>query len=362
MARIELAPEVFDDFDRFLDHMAEFGAAADSPRPSLIGRIKSCFPILTAMEYVPLSDNAARQVVDSTTLFEEYQRVRAEARKVEGGMYWKRQGDYEYLTKTALDNRQRRIGPRSPETEQIHADFTSRKRDTEARLKSLRAALTDAERMNKALRAGRTPALVVALLQTLEDAGLSAHFTVVGTHALYAYETAASVRIVQGALATQDVDLLWDARRRVQFAADMSKVDASMLEILQRVDPSFQRKDLHNETAINDKGFEVDFLRRMPVGDDIHPFRFTDDEGDLWPVQAPRASVLTDAPRFDHLVISATGRMARMTTVAPQSFVEFKRWMGKKAPRRLEAKRRRDLRQADIVESLVQEGLLVAPA
>jgi len=283
------------------------------------------------MDYIPLSDNAARQVVDSTTLFEEYHRVRAEARSYEGGMYWKRQGPYEYLTKTTPDNRQRRIAPRSPETEQIYTDFTSRKRDTEARLKSLRDALTDAERMNKALKVGRTPALVVALLQTLEDAGLSAHFTVVGTHALYAYETAAGVRIVQGALATQDVDLLWDARTRVQFMADMGKVDASMLAILQRVDPSFKRKDLQNETAINDKGFEVDFLRRMP-----------------------------DASRFEHLVISATGRMARMRTVAPQSFVAFKRWMGKKAPNRADAKRRRDLRQADIVQSLITEGLLTA--
>lgn len=310
------------------------------------------------MDYIPLSDNAARQVVDSITLFEEYHRVRAEARKYEGGMYWKRQGPYEYLTKTAPDNRQSRIAPRSPEAEQIYANFTSGKRDTETRLKSLREALRDAERMNKALKAGRTPALVVALLQTLEDAGLGAHFTVVGTHALYAYETAAGVRIVQGALATQDVDLLWDARRRVQFMADMGKLNASMLGVLQRVDPSFRRKDRHNETAINDKGFEVDFLRRMPEGDDVQPFRFTDDEGDLWPVQAPRASVLPNATRFEHLVISVTGRMARMRTVAPQSFVDFNRWLGKKAPNRAEAKRRRDLRQADIVESLITEGLL----
>ena len=312
------------------------------------------------MDYIPLADNAARQVIDSTTLFDEFHRVLGEARPFEGGMYWKRQGDYEYLTRTAPDNRQRRIGPRSAGTEEIHARFTSGKREVEARLKSLRAALTDAERLNKALKAGRTPALVVALLQTLEAAGLGQHFTVVGTHALYAYETAAGVRIVQGALATQDVDLLWDARKRVQFMADMGRIDASMLAVLRRADPSFRRKDLHNETAINDKGFEVDFLRRMPVGKDVHPFRFTDDAGDLWPVQAPRASVLTEAPRFEHVVISVTGRMARMKTVAPKSFVAFKRWMGREAKNRPEARRRRDLRQADIVESLLSEGLLGA--
>lgn len=315
------------------------------------------------MDYIPLSDNAARQVIDSTTVFEEFGRVKAESRKYAGGMYWKRQGPYEYLTKTLPDNRQHRFGPRSPETERIHADFASRKQEAEARLRSLRGALTDAERMNKALKVGRTPSLVTALLQTLDDAGLGPHFTVVGTHALYAYETAAGVRIVQGALATQDVDLLWDARKRVQFMTDLRKVDASILAVLQRVDASFRRKDLHNETAINDKGFEVDFLRRMPIGDDPHPFRFSDDEGDLWPVQARRASVLTDAPRFEHPVISATGRMARMRTIAPQSFVAFKRWMGSEAPDRPEPRRRRDLRQAAIVQSLLDEGLLLpAPA
>lgn len=68
--------------------------------------------------------------------------------------------------------------------------------------------LKEAERLNKAVKAGRVPNMVVALLQTLDEAGLEQHFAVVGTHALYAFEAAAGVRIVQGALATQDVDLL----------------------------------------------------------------------------------------------------------------------------------------------------------
>ncbi|VTU38900.1 GSU2403 family nucleotidyltransferase fold protein [Variovorax sp. PBL-E5] len=312
------------------------------------------------MDYLPLSDNAARQVIDATTVFDEHRRVQAEARRHEGGMYWKRQGGYEYLVRTSKDNRQHRIGARTPENEKVHDEFTKRKRDVEERLRSLRAALVEAERMNKAVKAGRTPALVVTLLQTLEDAGLGRHFTVVGTHALYAYETAASVRIVQGALATQDVDLLWDARKRVQFMTDLERIDSSMLRVLQKADPTFLRKEGQNETAINAKGFEVDFLRRMTTSDDIHPFRFSADEDDLWPVQAPRASVLTEAPRFEHVVISATGRMAQMQTIAPASFVEFKRWMAKGALHRPQAKRRRDLRQASIVQSLLDEGLLLA--
>ncbi len=310
------------------------------------------------MDYIPLSDNAARQVIDSTTVFHEFMRVKEQARPYAGGMYWKHEGAYEYLVKTYPDNRQSRQGRRSPETENIYKDFTTRKQAVESRLQSLRPALIDAERMNKALKTGRTPAIVVSLLQALDAAGMGPHFTVVGTHALYAYETAAGVRIVQGALATQDVDLLWDARKRVQFMTDLGRTETSMLGVLQRADPTFQRMEDQKETAINAKGFEVDFLRRQPEGDDPHSFRFSDDEDDLWPVRAERASVLTNAPRFEHLVISATGRMALMRTIAPSTFVEFKRWMAEKAKNRIAAKKRRDQLQADIVQQLLDEGLL----
>lgn len=312
------------------------------------------------MNYIALPDSAARQVIDSTTIFTEWMRVKASAQSYTGSMYWKTEGGYEYLVKTRPKQRkQERLGARSEQTERIFTEFSARKQTLESRLSSLREALTEAERMNKALKAGRTPNLVVDVLKVLEDAGLAEHFTVVGTHALYAYEAAASVRIVAGALATQDVDLLWDARKRVQFMSDLKAIDISMLSVLKRADPSFERKDGQNETAINSRGFEVDFLRRQPVDNDPHPFRFSDDEGDLWPVQAVRAAVLTIAPRFEQAVISVSGRMALMRTVAPTAFVEFKRWMAESAPQREEAKRRRDRLQASIVQELLDEKLLV---
>ena len=310
------------------------------------------------MHYLSLSDNAARQVIDASTIFEEWRRVEKEALPYVGGMYWKRQGDYEYLVKTLPDNRQIRIGPRSAKSEEIFKDFTGRKTAIEARLKSLRDALKEAERLNKALKAGRVPSKVVAVLQALEDSGLGEHFRVVGTHALYAYEAVAGVRIVQGALATQDVDLLWDAGRRVSFVTTMAKLDKSMLQVLQKAEPSFRRKEGQNETAIDDKGFEVNFLRRENADGDLHPFRFTDDEEDLWPVQAERAAVLTSTPLFEQLVISVTGRMALMRTIDPAVFVSFKRWMAENAKHRPDAKRRRDVRQAEIVEALLEDGSL----
>ena len=311
------------------------------------------------MDFLPLPDNAARQFIDACTVFDEHTRTQQESRRFEGGMYWKRQGTYEYLVRTGKDNRQNRLGERNADTERVYAEFTQRKQALQERLQSLRSALTEAERMNKAVKVGRVPTTVIAVLQALDDAGLGVHFTVVGTHALYAYEAAAGVRIIQGALATQDVDLLWDARKRVRFLTDLQKAQTSMLGVLQRADRSFQRKEGQNETAINDKGFEVDFLRRMAEGGDPHPFRFSDDEGDLWPVQALRANRLTQAAPFEQIVVGANGKMARMKTIAPADFVAFKCWLATQALQREPAKRRRDQRQADIVQSLLDEGLLL---
>lgn len=312
------------------------------------------------MNYFPLPDEAARQVIDAQTILAELTRVKALARQVEGGMYWKQEGAYEYLIKTGRGNRQQRLGARSPELEATYTAFKARKAETEARLASLKAAATTAQRLNKAVKAGRVPSLVVDLLNKLEDSGLSQHFTVVGTHALYAYEAAAGVRIVAGALATQDVDLLWDARQRVRFLADIKRLDKSMLQLLQEVDPTFVRKDLQAETAINAKGFEVDFLRRMQEGDDPHPFKLSEAEDELWPVMAERAKLLTEAPRFSHVVIGATGKMAVMHTISPVTFVEFKRWLADR-PNREPSKRRRDALQAQTVQRLMDEGVLMAP-
>lgn len=307
--------------------------------------------------YIPLPDDAARQTIDAMSLWQECARVRRRYQDYAFGMYWKKEGEYEYLVKTKARGKQERLGRRAPETEQIYVEFHKRKDVLEPRLKSLEAQLAMAQRLNRAVRAGRIPAIVIDILNAFDAAGLAKHFTVVGTYALYAYEAAAGVRIAAGALATEDVDLLGDARKRVRFIADMAHLGKSVLQVLQEVDPSFQRKELENETAINDKGFMVEFLRRVPQAGDPHPFKFSDAEEELWPVQASRAQILTEAPPFEHIVIGATGRMALMRTISPKVFVEFKKWLSAQ-PSREVLKRRRDVSQAQIVQTLLDDGLL----
>jgi len=307
--------------------------------------------------FIDIGEDARRQYVDATAAFTAWEDAKADAQAVSGGMYWRNQGGVDYLIRTSRHGGQRGLGPRSPANEDIINKFLARKTAAEQRLTDLREQLTRHQRMNRALHVGRTPQLLVEILAALAEHGLATHFTVVGTHALYAYEAAAGARFGSPAvLATQDVDLLWDTRKRLQFETDLSRVGTSMVGVLQKVDPTFRIRPEQRYTAVNSKGFEVDIIRREAKALDPHPLRLSGDEGDFWVVQARRAGVLLSAPRFSSIVVSVTGHMARMNTIAPKTLIAFKHWMALQSDRD-PMKRGRDRTQADAVAALIAEFL-----
>ena len=276
----------------------------------------------------------ARQYIDAVSVFEALEEAQAEAAHVRGGMYWHAGPpslpESKYLVRTTPAGSETSLGPCTPETEAIYARFTQRKRESAERVSGLKTALEQQQRLNRALRVGRVDPLVVALLGRLASTRLSPHFKVVGTHALYAYETAAGVRLDSGTVATRDIDLLWDTRKRLQFSTQLARVDSSMLGVLKKVDPTFRIRQSQKYTAVNKDGFEVDIIRR--------------------------ANVLLDAPGFSAVIVASNGTMARMDTVHPATFVAFKRWMADQTGREA-LKRRRDALQADAVQTLMETYL-----
>ncbi len=236
------------------------------------------------------------------------------------------------------------LGPRAPENVAIYERFTQRKFESAERVSGLKAALEQHQRLNRALRVGRVDPLVVLLLGRLASTQLSPHFRVVGTHALYAFEATAGVRLDSGTLATRDMDLLWDTRKRILFSTQLAKLDSSMLGVLKKVDNTFRIRKSQKYTAVNKDGFEVDIIRCDSADDDS------------WVVQARRANVLLDSPGFSAVIVASNGTMARMNTVHPATFVAFKRWMANQADREA-LKRRRDVLQADAVQELLDKYL-----
>jgi hypothetical protein len=265
--------------------------------------------------------------------FEALEEAQVEAAQVRGGMYWHAgpasAPDAKYLVRTTPAGNETSLGPRTSDTEAMYERFTQRKRESAERVSGLKAALEQHQRLNRALRVGRVDPLVVALLNRLASTQLSPHFRVVGTHALYAYESTAGVRPDSDTLATRDIDLLRDTRKRILFSTQLAKVDSSMLGVLKKVDSTFRIRKSQKYTAVNKDGFEVDIIRRERADDE---------------------------PGFSAVIVASNGTMARMNTVHPATFIAFKRWMAKQ-PDREALKRRRDVLQADAVQELLDRYL-----
>ena len=298
------------------------------------------------------SDSQKRQYIDAESVFEELRRAREACAQTRGGMIWRDIAGGRYLIRTSRTGAHKSLGPESAQTQAIYRSFTERKAHNAERLAAIQAATNEQRRLNRALRVGRVPPIVVKVLNALDAAGIAEHFTVVGTHALYAYESACGVRFAPSAMATRDIDLLFDTRKRLRFVPRVDGLSASFLGLLQRVDKTFSRLEHQKETARNAEGFEVDVIRRMARDDDPDALRLTENEDDLWVVQASSAARMLAAPRFGQMVVSTAGEMALLNTVDPLDFIQVKRKLAEH-PTRDPLKRSKDLTQASLVEQLV---------
>lgn len=305
---------------------------------------------------IELSESQTRQQLDASSVFTALLEARAHAAAVRGSMIWREIEGRRYLIRTSTAGAQKSLGPESPETQAIAAKFFDRKEMASERLKQLTEQVVVMQRMNRALRVGRVPNVVVDTLNALEKAGIGEHFLVVGTHALYAYESAAGVRIPDGAMATRDVDLFFDTRKGVKLFSSLGKLDSSMIALLQKVDKTFRVRHSSKYTAVNAAGFEVDIIRRVARDGDPHPLRMSDDEDDLWAAQVPSGDNILGARPFEAVVVATSGAMARMRTIHPLDFARIKERLSK-ATDRDPLKARKDALQASVAREIVRDYL-----
>ena len=183
----------------------------------------------------------------------------------------------------------------------------------------------------------------------------------VGTHALYAYESACGVR-VQGdaksdATATQDIDRLLDTRKYLSFVTTMDRLDTSLLSVFQKVDKTFQLRSKQLYTAVNADGFEIDVVRRAAKDGDLHPLQVTRHDEDFWAAQISTGSTLLDGGHFEQAVVATSGHMAVMRVPSPATFIRVKEKLAAMRTRD-PLKARKDALQAQIVSQLVRDYAL----
>lgn len=302
--------------------------------------------------FVELEERQLRQLSDADASWRNFLRARKEAAEVRGSMKWKTVDGRTYLIRVSSAGAETSLGPRDERTQSVFEAFHARKAPAQARLKAMKATVDEQRRLNRAFRVGRTPLVVVRSLAAIDGAGLADQFLVVGTHALYAYETAAGVRVEAGAVATRDLDLLFEADKLRAYTARLKQGDAkSLINIFRRADPTFRVVRDRLQTAVNDAGFEIDIIRRRATGKDPHPMRMSDDEDDFWAVQADQGGSLGSGRKFEHLVVAANGEMATMRTVHPSEFARLKLELSTRTGRD-PLKAPKDRLQAEVVQVL----------
>jgi len=307
-------------------------------------------------QLIELDETQLRELVNAQSTWRAFTQAGREAAQVKGSMAWKTVGNGTYLVRTSAGGAQKSLGPKDERTQEMFESFRARKQPAQARLKSMKARLEEQRKLNRVYRVGRVPNVVVRALAALDAAGVADSFMVIGTHSIYAYESAAGVRVESGALATIDLDLLFDARKRLAFATTLHKGAGSLIGILKKADPTFRVMRNQLQTAVNDDGFEIDVIRRTATAADPHPMPMSADENDFWAVQIADGEKIASGRRFEQLVVAANGEMATMRTLHPLDFVRLKQRLSK-LPGRDPQKAPKDRLQATVVQQLWDDYL-----
>lgn len=307
------------------------------------------------MLFKDLRHEQARQTVDVEQIFSAYSAAKAELdTRFEGSMFWREIGPRRYLYRKH-GTTARSLGAQSIETEKAHAAFVSGRERVRERVQTLAARLNEMAPVNRALGLGRMPLISARILRRLGAAGLVGKAVVVtGTTALYAYERMAGVQVEGGLLATGDIDLLFDARRRLKLAAEAPS--GGLLDHLRRVDRSFEASR-GSFRAINRDGFMVDLIQPLPRNRLASGGRASiGDHHDLQAVEIEGLGWLVNSPKHDVVVIDERGFPVEVSIPDPRAFALHKAWLSERDDRD-PIKRGRDMGQARLVARLVTERL-----
>lgn len=302
----------------------------------------------------PLSNQQRLHQVNSEQLYENYRSALGHAASYTYGMRWKKVRSTEYLFRDRdRHGNGKSLGPRSEKTEALLAAFTAGREAAQERLRLITEKIDEQARLNKALRLNRVPRVVARVLRELDRSGLHDEFMVIGTQALYAYEAAGGAHFLLELLSSGDVDLLYDARKKLVVVSE--KLDGNgLLGLLKKADRTFERVRENGLRAANAGQFMVDLVTG-PSGM-LNNQTITFSEADIVAAEVPGLQWLLNSPKLDVIAIDEDGWPVPMRVPDPRAFALHKAWLSS-LPTREALKKPRDLDQAQAVAALVKEHM-----
>jgi hypothetical protein len=310
------------------------------------------------MIYREMTDSQRRVFIDTVQLYDAYRAAFQKNRSYKGGMHWKKAKSREYLFRSHdRYGYGKSLGPRSPETEKILADFRLAKQKAKNRLSSLQDRLKEQARFCKAAMIQRVPKTVTGILRVLDQHNILGHnVIVIDTNAMYAYEAAAGIFFDAPMMSTKDVDILWDIRRKLTLVADSDSKPDGLLGIIRKADRSFEAVRSEDFRAVNRDGYMVDLIKPLPKKIMQKELDRIGSPGDLKAVEIRNLHWLISSPKFSQIVIGDDGMPAPMIVPDPRAFALHKFWLSNQDDRE-PVKKKRDRGQAIAVGKLVVEHL-----
>jgi hypothetical protein len=297
-----------------------------------------------------------RQFIDTEQLWEAWLQTNRRSQSYSGSMGWRTSKGREYLVRQLVEGQTRQmrsLGPRSTETERLLEEFRDNKAGVKADRDQQASRLSEMARLNRALRLGRVPRTSAAVLRALERRQLLGRsVSVIGTHAIFAYEARAGLFVDTDILATGDLDILYDARARLRLRAEEDP--PSLRDALELADKTFKKVEDRSFRAVNSAGFYVDLIKATPH--DVMTSTEKDAIGgadDLHACHIENMRWVVNAPKFKSMAIGEDGYPVSMVCPDPRAFALYKLWMSLKDPSREPLKRKRDSAQATTVAAIV---------
>jgi hypothetical protein len=281
--------------------------------------------------------------------YQAYLEAAQASQPLKGGMHWKRIKGREYLYK--YRDRQGHgssLGPRSPHTEQLWAEFGRRRRELAPQLAARRQQMAEAARFCRAALIHRVPEPVVSVLRRLApDDPTRAPLMVIDTRALHAYEFAAGVFIDT----PRDSPFWAGAAQGLTLAAPVELAPEVFLGRLRQADRSFHLLPGESGAAINKTGFRVTLVHPPATRS---PLRMPgqDATGSAAPAASGDLASLMGAPKFSQVVIGRRGDPVTMVVPDPRALALHKLWLSLREDRG-PVQRSRDRCQAAALAELI---------
>ena len=291
-----------------------------------------------------LEDEDLRIIANSEQVYEAWLSASREENLLPDWMTWKPVNGTQYLYEARQGlGEPKSLGPRSPVTEKVKAEFDTKKAEIQDRVDSTAARLKKLLSQYQSLHLPQVMSLPGKILRALDiNNYLGNDLIVVGTTAFAAYEIEARERFAHGLDETEDFDLGWCRGSNLSVKETSRAVGSPLFSTIRQVDSSFQLNKKKPYQAINKHGFEVELLTAPSVMKTLS-------STEVFSTMAIHEQewLLLGSP-IRHLVCARDGAPAPLVVPDPRWMGLHKLWLANKETRRAD-KKGKDAKQGDLL-------------